>query len=88
MNPWHISATHNGAAYDIGAEDGGNIALVYGPEHGGPDDFRANALKMAACRELYEAVAAAESWFARAGDPDTWSLYVQMHAALAKAKGK
>jgi|GEM_PF-3090410 len=28
--PWHVAPTHGGKDFDIGAEDGANIALVYG----------------------------------------------------------
>lgn len=41
--PWHKSKTHLGKAYDIGADNGANIALVYGPGDGGPDEGEANA---------------------------------------------
>ena len=27
---WHVAHTHGGKDFDIGAEDGANIALVYG----------------------------------------------------------
>jgi hypothetical protein len=46
ITPWHFSSTHSGQAYDIGAADGANIALVYGPKDGGPEDFKDNARVM------------------------------------------
>jgi hypothetical protein len=45
---WHASPTHNGQAYDIGADDGANIALVYGPKDGGREDFARVARTIAA----------------------------------------
>jgi hypothetical protein len=52
---WHLSPTHGGQAYDIGSDDGANIALVYGPKDGGPADFLTNARKIAAAHEMHAA---------------------------------
>ena len=57
--PWHESLTHLGAAFDIGAADGDNIALVIGPVGNGSDNFRANARLIAAAPALLTAVLAA-----------------------------
>lgn len=56
MSTWHISPTHGGQAYDIGADDGSNIALVYGPKDGGPADFLRVARLIAAAPDLLDAV--------------------------------
>lgn len=53
---WHLSPTHNGQAYDIGADDGANIALVYGPKDGGPADFLAKARLIAAAPNILDAL--------------------------------
>jgi hypothetical protein len=50
--PWHTSPTHNGAAFDIGADNGANVALVKGPEGNGADEYRANARLIAAAPDL------------------------------------
>lgn len=54
--PWHTSSTHSGAAYDIGAANGANIALVSGPKENGADEFKANARLIAAAPELLAAL--------------------------------
>ncbi len=41
--PWHTSSTHLGAAIDIGAANGANVALVSGPKENGADEYVANA---------------------------------------------
>lgn len=50
--PWHYSPTHYGKAFAIGAADGDNVALVYGPEENGSDFFRANARLIASAPSL------------------------------------
>jgi hypothetical protein len=54
--PWHTSVTHLGAAVDIGAANGANIALVSGPAENGADEFKANARLIAAAPDMLEAL--------------------------------
>ena len=54
--PWHKSKTHLGKAYDIGADNGANVALVYGPAEGGPGEFETNADLFIAAPDLLEAL--------------------------------
>lgn len=54
--PWHKSATHLGKAYDVGAANGANVALVPGPEENGGDEFEKNATWIAAIPDLSAAL--------------------------------
>lgn len=50
---WHWKATHLGA-FDIGAADGSNVALVSSPGENGADEYEANARLIAAAPELLQ----------------------------------
>ncbi len=54
--PWHTSPTHQGQAYDIGATNNDNVALVPGPSENGSDNFQANARLIAAAPDLLAAL--------------------------------
>ncbi|MHB0785594.1 hypothetical protein [Bradyrhizobium sp. 5.13L] len=54
--PWHASPTHNGRAFDIGAANGANIALVSGPDENGAEEFEANARLIAAAPKMLAAL--------------------------------
>ena len=54
--PWHVSSTHMGAARDIGAANGANIALISGPAENGADEFKANARLIAAAPRMPQAL--------------------------------
>jgi hypothetical protein len=56
LGPWHRSSTHYGKAVDIGAADGDNIALIYGPAENGSDNFKANARLIQHAPEMAEAL--------------------------------
>jgi hypothetical protein len=93
--PWHVSSTHLAAAYDIGAENGANIARVSGPTENGAEEFRANARLIAAAPDLYEALKRCVEYFdiryARRlpGQNDDYCDNVdRVNAALAKARGE
>lgn len=84
--PWHYSPTHYGKAFDIGAADGDNVALVYGPEENGSDFFRANARLIAeapAMAELLEGFCEYMRW--NADPPD---CLIEARALLARIKGE
>jgi len=53
---WHWSYTHSGAAIDIGATDGANIAIVHGPKEGGSNDFECHARLIAAAPLMLDAL--------------------------------
>lgn len=88
--PWHYSPTHYGKAYDIGAADGDNVALVYGPSENGSDFFRANARLIAAAPELLAALEEMVEVHPRY-NRDHWPVLADAldhaRAAIAKAKG-
>ncbi len=71
---WHYSSTHLGRAYDIGASNGDNVALIPGPDEGGSDRFLeyagliADTPRMA--RKLEELRTAFESFLECGNTPD------------------
>lgn len=90
---WHATSTKNGSAFDIGAADGANIALVHGPGNGGEQEFAANARLIAAALDL---VLALRGILANDGGTGSeqfhaFKLYEARQAgfdALAKAEGR
>ena len=93
--PWHSSPTCLGAAFDIGAEDGSNIAFVSGPDCNGAEEFRANALLIAAAPDMLGALKAAEELAdvmehltaCRSDDEWVWAAQSKIKAAISKAEG-
>jgi hypothetical protein len=83
---WHLSPTHLGQAYDIGSDDGANIALVYGPKDGGPPDFLLVARLIVAVPDMLETLKTAERMIAREW-PHGQAL-IDIRAAIAKAEGR
>ncbi len=63
LGPWHLSPTCLGAAFDIGAEDGSNVALVSGPQRNGAEEFHANALLIAAAPDMLKALKTLDAWW-------------------------
>ena len=51
---WFFMRTHEGAAFDIGAKDGSNVALVSGPDENGSEEFYANAKLIASAPDLLQ----------------------------------
>ena len=54
--PWHISSTHSGKSWNVGARDCTNVCIVHGPEENGPDEYTANARLIAAAPAMLEAL--------------------------------
>lgn len=91
---WHASSTMRGRAFDIGAADGSNVALVFGPEEGGPDDLPATASLIAAAPDLLEALKGVVYAFG-ANSAEPHDLYRALlnrmgdaSAAIARAEGR
>lgn len=88
---WHMSPTHLGRAFDIGAEDNANIALVHGIDGNScenhPGEFEANAHLIAAAPELLEALEDLMFGAERGIQPHE-NYIVAARAAIAKAEGK
>lgn len=100
---WHASKTFRATGYapgvDVGSSNGSNIALVH---HDRLDrdaaETRANALLMAASKDLYEALKAAEQFisngielhFIRMPEPPASAIETlpKIRAALAKVRGE
>ena len=55
--PWHVSSTHKGQAFDIGALDNSNVGIVYATESdvGSKQTGEANARLIAAAPDLLKA---------------------------------
>lgn len=87
--PWHYSPTHYGKAFDIGAADGDNVALIYGPEENGSDWFRANARLIAASPTMAALLESAATHFEGAPDPeDVAFLATEIRALLSIIRGE
>jgi len=90
---WHASPTRDGQAMNIGAEDGANIATVWGPKYGGAESFREVAQKIAAAPEMYEALKClmdwVDGWCPDFIYDDEWPEAKRRYlAAIAKAEGR
>lgn len=83
--PWHTSSTHRGAAVDIGAANGANVALVSGPAENGADEFKANARLIAAAPDLLAALEYARNHIMNPDNTDVSDLYRTIGAALRAA---
>lgn len=94
---WRATPTLHGRAFDIGAADGANIALVHGPGNGGEIEFEANARLIAAAPEILKALTElyrATNLRALRGLKHVPSMREQQNAmsmasaAIAKAEGR
>ena len=88
--PWHYSSTHEGKAFDIGAEDGSNVAVVYADlfVDGALVEARANARLIAAAPEMMEALEGLMNLGAYEDGVDVTKAQHIARDAIAKAKGK
>ena len=81
--PWHISSTHSGKAWDVGARDCTNVCVVHGPEENGPDEYCANAYLIAAAPAMLEALKQIDT-----GEEDYASRIARAAIALATEESK
>lgn len=86
--PWFMSPTHMGKAWDIGAEDGSNIALVHSEAEQGSWESVNNAILICAAPDLLEAL---RDLYDAVRSFDSNDFYFDLRAAssaIAKAEGR